>query len=262
MPAKRFTSVWSREGAQRAAPAREQPALSRDQIVRAAIDLLDAEGLDALSMRKLGARLGAGATSLYWHVAHKDELLELVLDEVYSEVLVPGPEAAAGWQDTVAAFAYGLREAILRHPWSVALVGVMPSIGPNALTAAGRLTQAMENAGFTGLTLDYAVSAVLAYTLGATTPEAGWVTTVGRSSGDAEEWMTNMRDQLKVAAADHPEMLARFDGYLCLDLDRTRHLAFDYGLSALLDGLRHRLHQPDAPAGQAARPGPRTPDAA
>src|SRR5690348_10986222 len=70
---KPITSVWTREKR----PSKS-PTLSRAQIVRAAMEILDTEGMDALSMRRLGSRLGAGATSIYWHVAHKDELLELV----------------------------------------------------------------------------------------------------------------------------------------------------------------------------------------
>src|ERR1700755_2749711 len=85
-----------------------QPTLSRDQIVKAAIELLDAEGPSGLSMRKLGTRLGAGATSMYWHVANKDELLELAVDEVMSEVYVPEP-GDAPWRISVSVLANGLR---------------------------------------------------------------------------------------------------------------------------------------------------------
>src|SRR4029077_18697876 len=85
----RIPSVWARD--------REQPALSRAAIVREAIAILDAEGIEALSMRKLGARLNAGATSLYRHVASKDELMELALDAVAAEIAVPAIEGK-GWR--------------------------------------------------------------------------------------------------------------------------------------------------------------------
>jgi AcrR family transcriptional regulator len=241
VPSKpRFTSVWTREPAPK--PTREQPALSRGQIVRAAVELLDAEGMDALSMRRLGARLGSGATSIYWHVANKDELLELVLDEVYAEARVPDP-AECGWRDSAAIFAYGLRSAMIKHPWSVTLIGSMPSLGPNAFAAADMLTRAFELAGFTGPTLDYAVAAVLSYTLGATTPEVSWLNTIGRSDVDIEGWMEAMRPELRVAAADYPDLLARYENFQNVDITRTRHLSFDFGLVAMLDGLEARLHQ-------------------
>ncbi|GAA2805787.1 hypothetical protein GCM10020219_091920 [Nonomuraea dietziae] len=150
MTAKQFASVWTREPRQGKAQG-----LTRDQIVRAAIEILDAEGLDALSMRKLGARLGAGATSLYWHVANKDELFELVYDEVWGEMSVPDPDSA-GWRDTGWAFAHGMRKVILRHPWLAGLLGKLPAIGPNALRAAELLRKGLHQAGFRGLEEDYA----------------------------------------------------------------------------------------------------------
>ncbi|MFC4529718.1 TetR/AcrR family transcriptional regulator C-terminal domain-containing protein [Sphaerisporangium dianthi] len=241
-PKQRFISVWSRQSAQRPAPVREQPALSREQIVKASIELLDAEGLDALSMRKLGSRLGSGATSIYWHVSNKDQLLELALDEIYAEVRLPDA-ATAGWHDTGAAFAYGMRHAVLQHPWSVTLIGSMPSIGPNALNAVSTLSTAFELGGFTGVTLDFAVSSIVSYTLGATTPEAIWVNTVGRAGADQAEWVADMSAQLHVAGAEHPELLARYDSLHDLDITQMRRLSFDYGLSALLDGLALRLRQ-------------------
>ncbi len=94
MPEQRFTSVWTRE----TKPRRAQQGLSREQIVRATVELLDAEGMEALSMRKLGAKLGAGATSLYWHVANKNELLELAMDEVFGAVRIPASES---WREVV-----------------------------------------------------------------------------------------------------------------------------------------------------------------
>lgn len=69
-------SVWTRQ--------RPRAGLSQDRIVAAAVELLDAEGLEALSMRTLAARMDTRATSLYRHVANKDELIELVVDEVYA----------------------------------------------------------------------------------------------------------------------------------------------------------------------------------
>jgi AcrR family transcriptional regulator len=79
----------------------DQPALSRDAIVREAIAMLDADGIEALSMRKLGARLNAGATSLYRHVATKDELMELAVDEVAAEI-TSRPRTAPDWRAAVA----------------------------------------------------------------------------------------------------------------------------------------------------------------
>src|ERR1700748_3245060 len=81
----------------RSSRKRREP-ISREAIVAAAIQLLDREGLTALSMRRLGEQLGAGAASLYWHVGSKDGLLDLVLDELIGEVEIPAPDPAR-WQE-------------------------------------------------------------------------------------------------------------------------------------------------------------------
>src|SRR5262245_55293692 len=78
--------AWAPAGSRR-----ERELLDRDRIVDAAIALADRDGLDSLSMRRLGQELGAGATSLYWHVRSKDELLDLVLDRIIGEVMTEVP---------------------------------------------------------------------------------------------------------------------------------------------------------------------------
>ncbi|GII60594.1 TetR family transcriptional regulator [Sphaerisporangium krabiense] len=241
MAAKPYRSVWARDTAPRR--GREQPALSRAQIVRAAVELLDAEGLDALSMRRLGARLGAGATSIYWHVATKDDLLELVLDEVYAEDGFPQAVACPTWREAATRFAYGLRQALFQHPWAAQLVPAMPSIGPNALKAMDNLMSAFGKGGFTGRTLDYAVSAVVAYTLGATTPEVGLLTKVGGTEAAEREWYDAMQEQVQVAAADFPELRCRYAGYAASEVAATRAFNFDFGLTSMLDGLEVRLRR-------------------
>src|SRR5690349_4305070 len=70
-------------------PEVPRDTLSRDQIVGAAIELLDARGLDDFSMRMLGKRLGSAATAMYWHVGSKDDLLALAADRVWSEIALP-----------------------------------------------------------------------------------------------------------------------------------------------------------------------------
>src|SRR6478672_5502572 len=94
-PTPPLTSVWTRP------QRRQKEQLTRERIVAEAIRLLDEEGLEALSMRSLGQRLGAGATSLYRHVASKDELIELVADEVYGEMEVPTISDPAEWRQAV-----------------------------------------------------------------------------------------------------------------------------------------------------------------
>ncbi|WP_169953645.1 TetR/AcrR family transcriptional regulator C-terminal domain-containing protein [Microbispora sp. H11081] len=235
MSVKPFSSVWTRERK----GTREQ-GLSRDQIVRAALELLDAEGLDALSMRKLGARLGAGATSLYWHVANKDELIELVMDEVYAAVVLP---EAADWRETARVFAYGMRHAVFEHPWSASLIGVVPALGPNALTASDRLMGAFARAGFEGIDVDYAMTAVVSYTLGATIPEVAFLTVLEATGQSLADLQSAVEPIVMKAMADRPNLLKRYESYASEGVDPlvARRLAFEFGLTALLDGLGTRL---------------------
>ena len=92
--------------------------LTREKIVKAAIDLLDSDGLEGLNIRALGSRLGSAATAIYWHVGSKDNLMALAADQAWNEITLPDP-AAVGWRDAAMAMAAGLHAMLTRHPWLV-----------------------------------------------------------------------------------------------------------------------------------------------
>ncbi|TDC93609.1 TetR family transcriptional regulator [Nonomuraea deserti] len=231
MTGKQFTSVWIREPRKATSPGR-----SREEIVRAAVEMLDGEGLGGLSMRKLGARLSAGATSLYWYVANKDELLELAYDEVWAEMTVPDPDRV-GWRDSASALAYSMRRVVLRHPWSADLIGRLPALGPHAMGVADRMRKMFRAAGFTGVDIDFANATLTAYVFGMTIPEIAWNTAMGDQGYDAGE----MRAAVAKAAADHPDMLERINMAGYDDPQAMREMCFDFGLVSVLDGLERRL---------------------
>ncbi|MFJ2030885.1 TetR/AcrR family transcriptional regulator [Streptosporangium sp. NPDC087985] len=236
-----FSSVWLREPR-----TAKSSTLSRAQIVRVAVQLLDAEGLEALSMRRLATRLGSGATSIYWHVATKDDLLELVLDEVYGEFTILDAEETT-WHDAASSFAYGMRQALLRHPWAITLVGTLPAIGPNAMRLMSRLARTFEHAGFRGPDQDYAASALLSYVMGVTTPEISWKALLAKAGLGPDEWNAAVQPAVRRAAADYPELIARYTEFSEMDVDTSRALNFDFGLTCLLDGLQARLDRGDSP---------------
>ncbi|WP_191892451.1 TetR/AcrR family transcriptional regulator C-terminal domain-containing protein, partial [Streptomyces griseoaurantiacus] len=175
-------TVWARGRARRG----QGPTLSREQIVRAAVELLDAEGADGLSMRRLGAKLGAGATSLYWHVANKDELLELAFDEVMGEV--PLVEPSGDWRADLLGFADGMRAMMFRHPWVVALFGTSPNVGPHGLRQSDAAARILVAGGFAVEDVDNAISVVMDYVIGSAATELAWILRVRREGVDVERW--------------------------------------------------------------------------
>lgn len=102
----------------------ERAPLTRERIVAAALELVDQQGLDALSMRRLGAALGVEAMSLYHHVDNKDDVLDGVLDRILAEVELPPDDGP--WQDRVRALVRAWRKVALRHPEAFALVDTRP----------------------------------------------------------------------------------------------------------------------------------------
>ena len=111
----------------------ERPTLSRESIARAALDLIDAEGLAGLSMRKLGAKLGVEAMSLYHYVANKDDLLDAAVEQIYLEIEIPVPDDPAAWEATVrcrSASRFVTRWPA--HPNAISLFVAEPAVSPGA----------------------------------------------------------------------------------------------------------------------------------
>ncbi|CAM5408733.1 TetR/AcrR family transcriptional regulator [Streptomyces aurantiogriseus] len=230
-------SVWARE---RREP--DQPALSRDAIVREAIAMLDADGIEALSMRKLGARLNAGATSLYRHVATKDELMELAVDEVAAEIRVPDADGA-DWRAAVAEAASSFRATALRHPWLSSVLGQagLAYLGPNLMNFSERLAALFTAAGFPEP--GRVIEPVLAYVIGMSTTEAAWLTTVARSGETEAEFVARLMPAAAQAAASYEHLADEYATTAAETADPAalRDAKFTYGLEVVLDGLALRL---------------------
>ncbi|MGZ0152090.1 TetR/AcrR family transcriptional regulator C-terminal domain-containing protein [Kribbella sp. WER1] len=228
-------TIWTRQ--RKASPGRE--TLSREQIVATAMKLLDVEGVAGLSMRKLAAKLDAGATSLYWHVPTKDDLIDLLIDEVWGEIDVPDPDLA-GWRNGALLVGHSLRSAVLRHPWLPEVMYTRPSMGPKALVLGSRSLVLFRAGGFTETDLDHAVSSVMSYVLGCASAEVATREMARKSGRSEDEWTTEMLDQARQVSADYPEMHASIRRRSTQDLDTALTVNFAYGLDALLDGLQTR----------------------
>jgi AcrR family transcriptional regulator len=213
-----------------------RPKLDRDTIVLAAIELLDREGLAALSMRQLGSHLNVGATTLYWHVANKEELLDLAFDEVMSEL--PDPARGVEWRDQVTRLLTQLRAMMVRHPWYARLYGSRPAFGPHAMRFNANLLGVLKQAGFEGALLDHALAALSHYVIGAITNELNWDTWRNLPPAQLQAMMSYIGD----AVDAYPEYALYLKGYLMTaDPDAVLNDRFMTALQSLLDGLAIRL---------------------
>ncbi|WP_433324075.1 TetR/AcrR family transcriptional regulator [Spirillospora sp. CA-294931] len=217
-------SVWLRPKRGRGAPP-----LSRERIVEEAVALLDQEGPERLTMRRLAERLGTGSTTLYWHVKTKDDVVDLALDAIFGEVRVPA--RGVNWRADVAALIEGWRAAMLRHPWSAALLG-RPLLGPNVLARTEFLHATLVGAGLRGPQLVAAAYGLSNYVIGSALMQVASSTEAAvREAAD---------EHLRLNASLYPSLAAH--GHLS---GHDWDAAFAQGLTYLLDGIApHAGRQP------------------
>ncbi|MEV5986191.1 TetR/AcrR family transcriptional regulator [Streptomyces sp. NPDC052051] len=214
--------VWFREAKTK---GRSKPHLTREKIITAAVELLDAQGVQHLSMRNLAERLQAHATSLYWHVATKDDVLDLALDTVFAEIRLPAGHHAS-WREDVVTFMTELRRVLLRHPWAAPLANSRPLVGPHALSRSEFVYAALITAGFTGPDLSAAAAAITTYVTGTASSEAVW------QQHDEADVRSAVHDHLQTHQTRYPALA---DHFPLSGGDWTAH--FTRGMNFLLDGL-------------------------
>jgi TetR/AcrR family tetracycline transcriptional repressor len=146
-------------------PRADAEPLTLDRILDAGMRIADTEGLEALSMRRLGTQLGAGATSLYWHVRNKDELLDLLVDRVIGEMLEE-IRSADGWRAEMTEAARTARRVLVRHRHLAPVFGTRPTLGPNALQAIELVVGQLRAAGFDDLSATLGANAVITWSSG------------------------------------------------------------------------------------------------
>jgi AcrR family transcriptional regulator len=130
-----------------AAPTRTP--LSRDRVAAAALELIDREGLDALSMRKLGAALGVEAMSLYNHVENKDDLLDAVSEVLHRDILARyDPPATSTWQERARSIAFAYWHLAQAHPKAFPIVSTRPVSSPAGIAVLGEAVRLFTDAGF------------------------------------------------------------------------------------------------------------------
>jgi AcrR family transcriptional regulator len=159
-PARSLALLW--RGRQR--PGRS--GLSVDRIVAAAIEVADADGLPALSMRRVAGKLGVGTMSLYTHVPGKAELVDLMLDKAYGET-APSEQTAGGWRAKLEHIARENWALYHRHPWLMQVTTVRPVLGPNVTAKYEYELRAIDGIGLTDLEMDLVLTLVAGHVEGA-----------------------------------------------------------------------------------------------
>lgn len=238
-PARSMALLWRTPptGAPRPGP---RPALDVDRIVQAAVALADAEGLAAVSMRRVAAELGTAAMTLYGHVPGKGELVDLMLDAVLGELYPDETVVADGtWRTRLRTVAQANWDLFLRHPWAAHLSTGRPPLGPGIMRKYELELRAVDGLGLPEVQMDLLVTLVNGFV-------RGTVSGV-QEKADAERVTGITEDQWW--AATEPYVAQVFDPGRFPTAARVGpvageelgaydpHRSFEFGLERLLDGI-------------------------
>jgi AcrR family transcriptional regulator len=215
---------------------RRRDPLTREAIVQAAIKVLDAEGLDRFSMRRVAEDLDTGAASLYWHVGSKDGLLDLVMEEVIGEQLdaIPDEPDPERWQEQLKEVARTARRVILSHRDIVRVsIGRIP-MGPNAVRFSERVLAILRAGGLRDELAVQSYLLLMSVLNGFTLDEAGWVENPVETAPPIEEAGGMVRDYLSSLPAEQFSNLREVaDHFAITDQDAQ----FELLLDLFVDGL-------------------------
>ncbi|HWI22154.1 MAG TPA: TetR/AcrR family transcriptional regulator [Baekduia sp.] len=219
------------------AKSRRRDPLTRETIVTTAIRILDAEGLDRFSMRRVAEELDTGAASLYWHVGSKDGLLDLIMDEVVGEQEVPEPDPE-GWQEQIKEVARTMRRTILRHRDIVRIsIGRIP-MGPNAMVLSERVLAILRAGGVPDELAVQSYLLMMSMVNGFTMDEGGYVEEPPIGAPSLEEAGAMVRSYLAaLPAKQFPNLREVADHFAITDQDAR----FEMLLDLFVDGLAARV---------------------
>ncbi|MQA85766.1 MAG: TetR family transcriptional regulator [Streptosporangiales bacterium] len=210
---------------------RERPSLSRDEITRTAIDLADRDGLEAVSIRRIAAALGAGANSLYWYISSKDDLYELMADEVIGEIALPDPPSG-DWRADLRAIAHNTQETFSRHRWFV-LLGIQPGLGPKTRRYGQVAMACLDNLHLDLNTKINMLAALNNYLFGFAHRETAWADLQKRTGLTEQQWNDRLRGMIDHAAHQDTELAEHMTARLQLPGEEP----FEFGLTCLLEGI-------------------------
>jgi AcrR family transcriptional regulator len=203
--------------------------LSRDRILRAALQLADENGIESLSMRKLGQAVGFEAMSLYNHVANKDDVLDGILDLVLAETEMPTGEGC--WDEAIRRSAISVHDALRRHRWAASLVMSAGHIREARLRYMDALLGRLREAGFSPEATYSAYHVLDGHIFGFTQWENSHNYTPSEEAG-----LVAMLEQY-IPPSDYPYLYEHGKQHLTEGPHRDVS-AFELGLDLILDGLR------------------------
>ncbi len=219
-------------------PAVARTPLSRARVLRAAVALAEADGIDALTMRRLGQELGVEAMSLYKHVANKEDLLDGMVDVVFGEIELP--PAGTDWRTAMRRRAVSVRGALTRHPWATPLMQSRSRPGPATLRHHDAVIGTLRAAGFPIALVAHAFSALDSYIYGFALQQRSLPFETG------EETAALAQSIMAGFPADEYPHLVELTVQHVLRPGYDYGDEFEFGLDLILDGLERALA--DAPA--------------
>jgi len=202
-------------------------------VVQAAVDLADTDGIESLSMRKLGVALGIEAMSLYSHVANKGEVLDGMIDAVFGEI--DAPSSRIKWKSAMRRRAISIRQVMARHPWAIGLMESRTAPGPATLRHHDTVIGMLRAAGFSIELAAHALSALDSYIYGFALQERNVPSVTGETARLAKLLLTQL-------SSDEYPHLAELTVKHVLQPGYDHGNEFEFGLDLILDGLERARH--------------------
>lgn len=209
----------------------ERVPLNRERVLEAAFALADDEGLDALSMRRLGQRLGVEAMSLYNHVDSKDDLLTGILDLVAAEW--EAPDSTGPWRKELADAARSAHQAILRHPWSATPMMTPQFVAPTRLEFMDRVLAVLRTAGFSDVMVHHAFHALDALILASSLRTLAYDVDPEEEAASARKFVDSFPEGAYPYLVEHIQWHAI--------AGEGEYTEFEFGLKLILDALERDL---------------------
>lgn len=220
-----------------------KPGLSLEQVVSAAIEVADADGLESLSMRRVADRLGVGTMTLYRYVPGKAVLFDIMVDRVSAEVHYD--DGHDGWRLRLEQVARVNRALFERHPWLLTPIPRRPPLGPGVIAKYDAELRAVEGIGLTDVEMDSVLTLVLGYVRDATASHLEWKKLSEAAEQSDDEWWTTLaphldrlldRERYSVAVRVGTAATMHYEG-----VHDAEH-AFEFGLQRILDGIASFVH--------------------